>query len=52
MHTGTGRISRIKMRTMSLYESEESNGQVSLRELFDGKSPESKSDLSIENLAF
>lgn len=40
------------MRTMSLYESEESNGQVSLRELFDGKSPESKSDLSIENLAF
>ena len=30
MHTGTGRISRLAMRTMSLFESGESNGRVSL----------------------
>ncbi|MDD2533094.1 MAG: DUF4143 domain-containing protein [Eubacteriales bacterium] len=35
-HTGTGRISRIRMRTMSLCESKHSNGLVSLTELFDG----------------
>lgn len=35
-HTGTGRISRMLMRTMSLYESLESNGSVSLKSLFDG----------------
>lgn len=34
-HTGTGRISRLKMYTMSLYESKESNGEISLMELFD-----------------
>ncbi len=35
MHTGTGRISRILMRPMSLYESNDSNGTVSLQSLFD-----------------
>lgn len=35
-HSGTGRFAWLKMRTMSLFESSESNGQVSLRELFDG----------------
>ncbi len=34
-HTGTGRISRMKMYPMSLYESRESNGEISLKELFD-----------------
>lgn len=34
-HTGTMRISRLQMLPMSLYESEESNGTVSLKELFD-----------------
>jgi len=34
-HTGTGRISWLTMRPMSLWESRESNGSVSLRELFD-----------------
>lgn len=34
-HTGTGRISRLKMYPMSLFESNESNGQISLRKLFD-----------------
>lgn len=53
MHTGTGRISRFAMRTMSLYESEESNGSVSLRDLFDGIMPKMESSsLTIEHLAF
>lgn len=34
-HSGTGRISRMKMYPMSLYESRESNGEISLKELFD-----------------
>ena len=40
-HTGTGRVGWVKMRPMSLYESGESNGSVSLGELFEGhfKSP-------------
>lgn len=33
-HTGTGRFAWILMRPMSLYESEESNGSVSLEEIF------------------
>ena len=33
-HTGTMRISRMKMLPLSLYESEESNGEISLIELF------------------
>lgn len=52
-HTGTGRISRLMMRPMSLFESLESNGSVSLRALFDGdRDIETQSDLSIENIAF
>jgi len=34
-HTGTQRISTLKMYPMSLYESGESNGEVSLQSLFD-----------------
>ena len=53
MHTGTGRISRLSMRTMSLYESGESNGSVSLRNLFDNKMPVMEpSSLTIEQIAF
>ena len=52
-HTGTGRISRLLMRPMSLFESNESNGSVSLRTLFDGsKDVEAVSDLTIEKIAF
>lgn len=36
-HSGAGRITAVKMRPMSLYESGESKGAVSLKELFDGK---------------
>lgn len=35
VHSGTGRFGRIKMRPMSLWESEESTGEVSLRSLFE-----------------
>lgn len=34
-HTGTGRITRMRMHPMSLWESMNSSGEVSLRELFD-----------------
>ncbi len=52
-HTGTGRYARIRMRTMSLYESRESNGSVSLAGLFAGKHDiEGISSMSIEQIAF
>ena len=35
-HTGTGRIVRMRMRPMSLWESGESTGEISLSALFDG----------------
>lgn len=35
-HSGAGRITPVRMRTMSLFESKESRGIVSLSELFDG----------------
>lgn len=53
-HTGTLRISQLQMYPMSLYESEESNGSVSLKEMFD--SPERfdgcESNLTIDELIF
>jgi hypothetical protein len=52
-HTGTGRISRLTLRPMSLYESSESNGAVSLRALFAGDHDvEATSGLSVEQIAF
>lgn len=52
-HTGTGRISRLLMRPMSLFESKESNGEVSLKALFDGEQEIfSTSNLSIEQIAY
>ena len=53
MHSGTGRISRMTMRTMSLFESGESTGQISLSDLFDGRTDMSgESSLSVEQIAF
>ena len=53
-HTGTLRISRMKMYPMSLYESGESNGTVSLKKLFEN--PNSfcgcQSDLTIDGIKF
>lgn len=39
-HSGAGRIVPLKMRTLSLYESEESKGTVSIKELFENPSLE------------
>lgn len=52
-HTGTGRITRMKMRPMSLWESGESTGGVSLRELFEAADGEigSKSRMTIPDIA-
>lgn len=54
-HSGTGRIVKMKMLLMSLWESKESTGEVSIAELFnnpeydiDGK----KSKMTVENLIF
>ncbi len=51
-HTGTGRISRLQMRTMSLYESGESDGEVSLEGLFQGDSPGGRSRTTLDEIAF
>ena len=52
-HSGTGRIARMRMRTMSLFESGDSNGEVSLRRLFDGEELGiSRADVDIDRLAF
>lgn len=37
IHSGTGRIARILMHTMSLYESSYSTGDVSIKDLFDNQ---------------
>lgn len=55
MHTGTGRIDTLVMYPMSLYESGESNGKVSLKSLFtntDCLSDGCVSDLTINELIF
>lgn len=52
MHSGTGRISRVRMRTMSLFESNESTGEVSLESLFAGEEPSGNAKLGIEDLAY
>ena len=51
MHTGTGRISRVLMRPMSLYESGESTGEVSLMDLFNNLDIVWESKLSLEDIA-
>lgn len=52
-HSGTGRFAWLTMRPMSLFESGESNGSVSLNNLF--TSPEkilAKNDLKLQDIAF
>lgn len=53
-HTGTMRISRMEMLPMSLYESGESNGTVSLAELFENPHlyEGCESDLTVDALIF
>lgn len=52
MHTGTGRIVRMKMRPMSLFESKDSSGDVSLGDLFNSKEIFAKDNHSIDDIAF
>ena len=54
-HSGAGRIAPVKMRPMSLWESQESKGTVALIELFDEKSDypwDLNSEISLEDIAF
>lgn len=37
LHSGAGRIARLRMRTMSLYESHDSSGEISLQDICNGK---------------
>lgn len=51
-HTGTGRITRLRMRPMSLWESGESTGSISLSALFAGETPKpSQSNLTVPEIA-
>lgn len=52
-HTGTGRISRLRLRTMSLWESEDSSGDVSLEELFiNPGTVDGVSNIDLDRLAY
>ena len=53
-HTGTGRISRMLMRPMSLWESHHSTGEISLQALFDQDQKEifAENPLTIEDLSY
>lgn len=52
-HSGTGRISRMIMRPMTLWESGDSNGKVSLSDLFDGqKNIAGMSSVDVIHLAY
>lgn len=52
-HSGTGRFAWLTMRPMSLYESGDSSGEVSLKALFDGeKEIDGGADIEIDRLAF
>ncbi len=51
-HTGTGRISVLEMRPMSLYESHDSTGEVSLARMFDAADDVyGHSDADVEDMA-
>ncbi len=50
MHSGTGRISKLLMRPMSLYESGESDGSVSLNDIINGKDIAGVSTLGFDDI--
>ena len=55
MHTETGRIHKLLMRPMSLYESGESNGKISIEDLFNNPDMNIdgiESDLTMDDLIF
>lgn len=51
-HSGTGRFTWLTMRPMSLYESGDSTGDVSLKDLFENNTVDGESDITIDRLAF
>lgn len=54
-HSGAGRIVAVKMRPISLFESGESKGSVSLLELFEGKpltTFDENEEFTLEDVAF
>lgn len=52
-HSGTGRFTWLTMRPMSLYESGDSTGEVSLKDLFDGVTEiDGGNNINIDRLAF
>ena len=52
-HTGTGRISRFTMRPMSLFESGDSSGEISLEKLFENpKKISAKNPLTFQEIAY
>lgn len=52
-HSGTGRFTWLTMRPMSLFESGESSGEISLKELFNGNlNVDGENTLNIDDLAF
>lgn len=54
-HSGAGRITPVKMRPMSLWESKESKGTVSLQSMFDGDADypwDTNSDFSLDDVSF
>lgn len=52
MHTGTGRIARLRMMPMSLFESGDSSGEVSLKDLCTGiLKPTMTKEVSLQSLA-
>ena len=54
-HSGAGRITPLKMRPMTLWESKESKGTVSLKDLFDGGENfpwDMNQDFTLEDVAF
>ncbi len=54
-HSGTGRIARIIMQPMSLFESNESTGEVSLKQLFDGVTSElvgEESNMTVNDIIY
>jgi predicted AAA+ superfamily ATPase len=53
IHSGAGRITTLKMRPMSLFESGDSDGSISLKTIFEGKPivPQ-KNSMTIQRLSF
>jgi len=51
-HSGAGRFDWITMRTMSLWESGDSTGEVSLADLFNGAMPDGQSNVDMDRLAY